>query len=138
MKPATITQTLAKINTRPDEIKDEQVAADFQLLLGLIEEISQAYEQLKAENQTLRDAFNLLKGEQVKPDIKGSKKEEAETKEGDISSEKERKSRKEPSEKKSKSKKHKIKIDRTKICKVDQNILPEDAQFKGHQGTVNG
>jgi len=136
MKPATITQTLEKINTRPDEIKDEQVAADFQLLLGLIEEISQAYEQLKAENQALRDAFNLLKGEQVKPAIKGSKKEEAETKEGDISSEKERKNRKGLSQKKSKGKKHKIKIDRTKICKVDKSILPEDAQFKGHQSVI--
>jgi len=139
MKPATITQTLEKINTRPDEIKDEQVAADFQLLLGLIEEISQAYEQLKAENQALRDAFNLLKGEQVKPAIKASKKEEeeeAETKGGDISSEKERKNRKGPSQKKSKGKKHKIKIDRTKICKVDKSILPEDAQFKGHQSVI--
>ena len=136
MKPATITQSLEKIKTRPDEIKDEQVAADFQLLLGLIEEISQAYEQLKAENQTLRDAFNLLKGEQVKPDIKGSKKGKAETKEGDISSEKERKDRQEPSLKKSKAKKHKIKIDRTEICKVEQSILPEDAQFKGHQSVI--
>ncbi|MHC4105987.1 MAG: IS66 family transposase [Planctomycetota bacterium] len=134
MKPATITQTLEKINTRPDEIKDEQVAADFQLLLGLIEEISQAYEQLKAENQALRDAFNLLKGEQAQPDIKAGKKEKEE--EGDISSEKERKNRKPPSEKKSKAKKHKIKIDRTKICKVDKSILPEDAQFKGHQSVI--
>ncbi len=42
------------------------------------------FEFLKAENQKLRDEINLLKGEQTKPKIRGSKKNE------DISSEKER------------------------------------------------
>ena len=38
--------------------------------------------------------------------------------------------------KKSKAKKHKIKIDRIEVCKVDQNILPDDAEFKGYQDVV--
>ena len=45
-------------------------------------------EFLKAENQKLRDEINLLKGEQSKPKIRGSKK-----KNNDISSEKERQKR---------------------------------------------
>jgi len=42
-------------------------------------------ESLKIENQNLRDAINLLKGEQGKPTILGKTK----GKQGDVSSEKE-------------------------------------------------
>jgi hypothetical protein len=38
--------------------------------------------------------------------------------------------------KKSKAKKHKIKIDRIEVCKVDQNILWDDAEFKEYQDVV--
>ena len=64
----------------------------------------------------LGDEINRLKGEQGKPDIKPTKKENQ-----DYSSESERKKRKRHKKKKSKSKKHKIKIDREEICKIDKS-----------------
>jgi hypothetical protein len=134
INPAAISQILMGLGTNPDEIEDEQLAADYRLLLWLVEELNQSNEKWKAEVQVLRDALNRLKGEQGQPNIKAGKKRKKG--EGDISSEQERKSRKPPAEKKSKAKKHKIKIDRTEICEVDQSILPDDAQFKGHQSVI--
>lgn len=132
MNRSQITEALKALNIRPDEIADERLAEVIRILFQLIEELSEENEKLKAENQKLRDANNLLKGEQTKPDIKPSKKRPNE----DISSEEERKFRNTSKEKKSKAKKHKIKIDRTEVCKVDQKLLPDDAEFKGYQSVV--
>jgi len=132
MGQSAITQTLEAIGILPDEIRDEQLAKAFRILLQLIEGLCEENEKLKEENQKLRDAINLLKGEQAKPDTKPSRKKPNE----DISSEEERKFQKTSKKKKSKAKKHKIKIDRIEVCKVDQNILPDDAEFKGYQNVV--
>jgi hypothetical protein len=132
MNRAAVTQTLKILNIRPDEIQDKQLSEAFHLLLQIIEELSEHIEKLKAEIQKLRDENNLLKGEQVKPDIKPSRNKPNE----DISSENERRPKNSPKEKKSKSKKHKIKIARTEVCKVDQSVLPDDAEFKGYQSVV--
>ena len=132
MNRSQITEALKALNIRPDEIADERLAETFRILLQLIEALNEENEKVKAENQKLRDAINLLKGEQAKPDIKPSRKRPNE----DISSEEERKFRNTPKEKKSKAKKHKIKIDRTEVCKVDQKLLPDDAEFKGYQNVV--
>ncbi len=86
MNRSHITETLKTLNIRPDEIADERLAEAFRILLQLIEELSEENEKLKAEIQKLRDAINLLKGEQAKPDIKPSRKRPNE----DISSEEER------------------------------------------------
>jgi len=132
MGQSAITQTLEAIDILPDEIRDEQLAKAFRIMLQLIEGLCAENEKLKEENQKLRDAINLLKGEQAKPDTKPSRKKPNE----DISSEEERKFQKTSKKKKSKAKKHKIKIDRIEVCKVDQNILPDDAEFKGYQNVV--
>jgi len=129
MTLSQITETLKHLNIHPNEIADEQLAEAFRILLQLIEELYEENEKLKVENQKLRDAINLLKGEQTKPDIKPSGKRQNE----DISSEKERKTQNPSKKKKSKAKKHKIKIDRIEVCKVDKSILPPDAEFKGYQ-----
>ncbi|MFZ2070072.1 MAG: transposase [Halobacteriota archaeon] len=123
---------LENMNIRPDEIADERLAEAFRILLQLIEQLSEENENLKAENQKLRDAINLLKGEQAKPDTKPSRKKPNE----DISSEEERKNKNISKKKKSKAKKHKIKIDRVEVCKVDKSILPDDAEFKGYENVV--
>jgi hypothetical protein len=73
-----------------------------------------------------------LKGERGKPNIPGSKKKHKD----DISSEDERKKFQHPKQKKSKAKKHKIEIDRTEICKINQTDLPNDVIFKGYQTVV--
>jgi len=80
-------QTLASLDINPDEIEDKRCALIIRTLLSIIEEQNKEIEFLKAENQKLRDEINLLKGEQTKPKIRGSKKNE------DISSEKERQKR---------------------------------------------
>ncbi|RJS71728.1 hypothetical protein CW714_05400, partial [Methanophagales archaeon] len=132
MIQSQVTEALKVLNIRPNEIQDERLAEAFRILLQLIEVLSEENEKLKAENQKLRDAINLLKGEQAKPDIKPSRKRPNE----DISSEEERKSKSTPKEKKSKAKKQKIKIDRIEVCKVDKSILPDDAEFKGYEKVV--
>ena len=100
-------------------------------LLNIIETIFQNKEELKEENQKLKDEINHLKGEQGKPDIKAknSNKENS-----NHSSEKERKDNSKKSKKKRnrKSRNINIKIDREETCKIDRDILPEDAQFKGY------
>jgi len=132
MNRSQITEALKTLNIRPDEIADERLAEIIRILFQLIEELSEENEKLKAEIQRLRDAINLLKGEQTKPDTKPSRKKPNE----DFSSEEERKPKNIPNEKKSKAKKHKIKIDRIEVCKVDQKLLPDDAAFKGYQNVV--
>jgi hypothetical protein len=85
--------------------------------------LSEEINALKAENQKLRDEINLLKGEQTKPKVRGSKK-------NDISSENERKERTPLKTRDSNTRKDKIEIHHTEICRVDKSILPNDAVLK--------
>jgi hypothetical protein len=132
MTLSQIAETLKHLNIHPDEIADERLAEVIRIMIQLIEELCEENERLKEENRKLRDAINLLKGEQIRPNIKSSGKKPN----NDISSEEERKTSNTSKKKKSKAKKHKIKIDRIEVCKVDQNILPDDAEFKGYQDVV--
>ena len=132
VSPEKISETLKQLDIRPDEIQDKKLSEAFSILLNLFEEMYADYNGTIAENQKLKDEINLLKGEQPKPDIRGSKKKDN----IDESSEKERKKREPPKEKKSKSKKDKIKPNRTEKCLVDKSILPADAEFKGYQSVI--
>jgi len=98
------------------------------LLLNVIESQSQIIEELRKENQSLKDEINRLKGEKGKPKISPNvpKKEEV------IQN---------PSVEKKKSwsksaKKPSIKIDRTEVRYVDKNILPPDAEQKGYRTVI--
>jgi hypothetical protein len=75
---------LVSLNINPDEIKDERYAKAFRTLFAIIEKQNEKIEFLTEDNQKLRDEIISLKGEQTKPKIRGSIKNE------DISSEKER------------------------------------------------
>ena len=132
MSPSEIKQILQEINIQLDATKHEELFKAVFVLLQLVECLNQENENLKAENQKLRDEVNLLKGEQGKPNVRGNKKED----QGDVSSEAERKQREEKEERKPKTKKDKIKIDRTEVCKVDQSELPDDAEFRGYESIV--
>ena len=81
-------QKLASLDINPDEIENNKYATAFRTQFAIIEKQNDEIDTLKTENQKLRDEINLLKGEQTKPQIHGSKKSE------DISSEKERRKRK--------------------------------------------
>ncbi|MBN3945278.1 MAG: hypothetical protein HWQ38_01815, partial [Nostoc sp. NMS7] len=129
-KPFSDKQVSALLQTiDPKEIADNAVRQTVELLLNLIEQLHSKIKDLEEENQKLRDENNHLKGEQGKPDIKpnlkGFKK--------DHSSEKERKT---PSSHSKSSKKANIKIDRSEIVEYPQSELPEDAQFKGYEEVI--
>ena len=126
MNLEVLKQTLASLDINPDEIEDERYAKAFLILFAIIEILSEDINTLKAENQKLRDEINLLKGEQTKPKILGSKKND------DISSENERKERNPLKTRDSNARKDKIEIHHTEICRVDKSILPNDAVFKGY------
>lgn len=119
-------QTLDSIGINPDEIENKRYAKAFRILFAIIEILSGELDAVKGENQKLRDENNLLKGEQTKPTINGSKRND------DISSENERKELNSRKTRNSTSRKDKIEIHNTEICRVDKSILPEDAVSKGY------
>ena len=125
MNLEALKQKFASLNINPDEIKDEKLATAFLTMFSITEEQNEIIEFLKAEIQKFRDEINLLKGEQTKPEIRASKKNE------DISSEKERKEIMPEKPRESNSRKYKIEIHHTETCKVDRSTLPKDAVFKG-------
>lgn len=129
MNPEFIAQL--KSLTLDDEVfKHPKISDAFNLLLNAVENLAAENQQLKKDIQKLKDENNRLKGEQGKPDIRAQKKD------GNISSEKERQSKKTSTVKKSKKKKNKIKIDQVKICAVDRSTLPHDAVFKCTESVV--
>jgi hypothetical protein len=123
-------QNLASLNINPDEIENEQYAKAFNSLFAIVEILSKENIAQKEQIQMLRDEINLLKGEQTKPNIRGSKKKD------DISSEQERNQRKPHKNRESNSRIDKIEIHQTETCKVDRSTLPEDAAFKGYSPVV--
>ena len=84
MELEALKQLLASLDINPDEIEDKRYATAFRILFSIVEKQNEEMGFLKADNQKFRDESNLLKGEQTRPKIRGSKKNE------DISSEKER------------------------------------------------
>src|SRR5450756_2062440 len=127
MNLEALKQTLESLDINPDEIEDEIYAKVFCILFAIIEILSEEIDALKSENQKPRDEINLLKGEQTKPKIRGSKKND------DISSENERRERNPRKSRESSSRKDKIKIHHTETCRVDKSILSEDAVFNGYR-----
>ncbi|MCB0559100.1 MAG: hypothetical protein KDD09_09165, partial [Phaeodactylibacter sp.] len=113
----------------PSSIKDIDSFRDIvKLLLNIVEQQSEQIEQLRQENQELKDEINRLKGEQGRP--KFPKSEEPAAK--DISSEKQRRKK----NRRKGKKKPNIDIDRTEYCRVDESVLPADAQFKGYDDVI--
>jgi hypothetical protein len=89
MSPSEIKEILHKIDIRPGEADNRKLTEVLPILFQLIERLSQENKNLKAKNRKLRDEISLLKGQQVKPKIRGNKKPVE-----NISSEKEGKRRK--------------------------------------------
>jgi len=127
------------VTSIPDKIKNLNIEKmDFNdhdsirnlitLLLNVIESQSKNIEELRKENQSLKDEINRLKGEKGKPKFSPNVPEKKE----DIQSpnvEKKKVWSKTP-------KKPIIKIDRTDVKYVDRNILPPDAKYKGYRSVV--
>lgn len=117
-----------------DDIKSGEEAV-IDRLLNLVESLASENARLTEIIQQQNDEINRLKGEQGRPEF-------TEKKDGDISSEEERKnaegrkskSKNEPRNRK--PKKSKIKIDRCDVCPVNKKELPIDAIFKGYKDEV--
>src|SRR3972149_2623514 len=87
MKTEDITKVLEIIPPDIDKIEDSATKKVVVVLLNLLEELVSENARLRQEIQVLNDEINRLKGEQGKPEIKANIK-----KDGNISSEQERKS----------------------------------------------
>jgi hypothetical protein len=121
-------EILEKVSVELENIADKSVRNIIVLLFNIIEEDTRILQELKEENQKLRDEINRLRGEQGKPKIKPKRK--------DISSEKERKQHNRKKKRKRKKKKKNLKINKRSICEIDKSELPADAQFKGYTPSI--
>ena len=131
MGTTEIMKVLSERSTEINHLSESENKEILLLLLNLVERLSSENEQLRHENQSFRDEINRLKGEDGKPKIRRQK-----PKDGDISSEKQRKSRDTPKERKPKTNRQAILIDRSQVCEIDKSLLPQDAVFKGYQPVV--
>ena len=134
MKAADIKAVFEKLNIDVNSLGDENISRAILLLYNLVEDLSSSIRELQEENQRLRDEISRLKGEQPKPNIRPNK--DGGRGQGNISSEAERKEADKPSRKPRGSKIEKIKVDRIKTCRVDRDILPDDAEFKGYDTVI--
>src|SRR5947209_13138108 len=114
-------------NFDPNTIEDEGLRQVFITLMNLVENLSAKVQEQAEEIQRLRDENHRLKGEQGKPSIKPNKPAPA------LSSEKERRES-QPHHKTNKQ--AQIRIDRVEVLKVDEEHLPQDAQFKGYEEVI--
>lgn len=111
-------------------IQDENARELIVRLLNLVEKQAADLREAQIENQRLRDEVNRLKGEQGKPKIKRNTPKPPQT---NHSSEKERHK---PRQRHKSRKKAEIQIHREQIVAVDPSVLPQDAEFKGHEDVV--
>src|SRR5579859_5644400 len=114
-------------NFDPASIADEALRGVVLLLMNEVERLSAEVADLKEENQRLRDEICRLKGEQGKPVIRPV------TARPSLSSEKERHIAR-PHRKRAKQ--GQVAIDRQEIRRVDPQVLPPDAQFKGYVDVI--
>ncbi len=133
MDSEKITEIIAGLNLRLDEIDDEKLAKTIAALLQIIEELNSQNVKMTVEIKYLRNENKRLGGDdgdstKNDPVKKKSKK--------DHSSENERKGSDPPKKRKSNARKHKIIPDRTEKCEVDKHILPRDAKFKGYKDVI--
>jgi len=108
-----IFKTLKGIEASISNIEDVEGKNTLSILLNMIEKLASENEQLSDDNQKFKDEINRLKGEQGKPEIKANKKD------GDVSSEKERKD----AESDDPSKKEGFKLDKNSLEKLKESRL---------------
>jgi hypothetical protein len=105
-----------------------------QPLLNIIEELYNYAQESQKEISDLKDEIRRLKGEQGKPDIRPSKKDNDKNQ---ISSEPERKVlENKDSSRKTSRRSGQLKFHDEKKCEIDKNTLPRDVVFKGYSKKI--
>ena len=117
MSPTDLSKILENIHPDLQRIEDQAPKEAVSTLLNIVEVSVAESKKLKDENQKLKDEINRLKGEQGKPDVKPNKK-----KDGNVSSEKERKQAEESDEKNREG----FKFDKNSLEKLKEQRLPID------------
>lgn len=117
MSPSDLSHLLESIEADLEGIEGQEPREAVSIVLNLVEVSVAENQQLKHEIQELKDEINRLKGEQGKPNIKPNQK-----KDGDISSEQERKQAEESDE--DKSNREGFKLDKGSLEKLKEQRLP--------------
>lgn len=118
MKKTDISEILESIQNQVEKIEDRKTKEIVSVLYNLAEDIVSDNTSLLKENQALKDEINRLKGEQGKPDIKANTK-----KDGNISSEKERKDAETSEDEISREG---FKLDKPSLEKLKENRIPAE------------
>ncbi len=116
MKKKDLSKTLESIESIIEKIESKKLKEAVSVLYNLVEDLDSEISRLREDNQTLKDENNRLKGEQGKPDFKPNKK-----KDGDISSEQERK---EAEASVDQSSREGFKVDKSSLEKLKENRIP--------------
>lgn len=135
MDRTAIKKILDKLNGDLQTVTDQRAVSIIKTLLNLVEILVEENSALRKDIQTLKDEINRLKGEQGKPDIRKQKNDDN-AGNADHSSESDRKKRINQKNPREKKKNKNIAIDRRVTCEIDQDILPDDAEFKGYETRV--
>ena len=117
MKTEDIINILKIIQPDIDKIEDCAAKKAVSVLLNFLEELASDIARLRQENQELKDEINRLKGEHGKPEIKANIR-----KDGNISSEQERKSAEQLDNEQSKH--EGFKLDKVSLEKLKEQRLP--------------
>jgi hypothetical protein len=104
-----------------------------QRLLNCIETLVAELDELRAENQHLRDEVAWLKGEKGKPRIKANHSSDQAT---DDKPRLERRSKSHAASGQRVPRKERIKIDREEVIKLDRSQLPPDVVHRGYRDVV--
>lgn len=119
------------IGTIKDLVPGQMNLTEQTYLLSSLEAVLYILKEQSETIQSLKDEINRLKGEQGKPNISGKNQ-----KDGDISSEKERKKRKVTAKKKGVKFDASRRIDETEVVEIaDKTQLPPDIIFKGYSNS---
>jgi Transposase IS66 family len=113
----------------PAAIADPTLRALVVELLTLVNTQAAQLQEVRAENQRLRDEIHRLKGEQGRPKINP----QASPSPAPHTSEAERRT---PKKRQPRRKQAHLTITREQICRLDRATLPPDAQFKGYEDVV--
>ena len=116
MKNTDISEILERIQKQIERIEDRETKEIVSDLYNLVEDVFSDKISLLDENQKLKDAINKIKGEQGKPDIKAGIK-----KDGNISSDKERKDAESPEDE---INREGFKLDQSSLEKLKENRIP--------------